>query len=180
MSEVIESLTRIQYVIGNPRKAGVGQVGSRKYNYATLDDVLECVLPCIRAEKMFLTQGIDGDRLVTKIYKGDEELVLDSRRVDLSGNSQQQGSAETYAKRYALCSIFCLVGQDDDDGAAASQPKDDRLKAAKGRLWDAIKRYAKERGLEPEDVLEGVQKRPEYAETVEFFDAVTYELETAN
>jgi hypothetical protein len=36
---------------------------------------------------------------------------------------QGQGSAITYARRYSLCSAIGLVADDDDDGQAASKPK---------------------------------------------------------
>jgi hypothetical protein len=39
------------------------------------------------------------------------------------GDPQGQGSAITYARRYALVSVLNLVADDDDDGHAASQSR---------------------------------------------------------
>ena len=48
---------------------------------------------------------------------------------------------------------------------------------AKRRMWGAIQKWAELHGRAPEDVLKGVQKRPEWAETVDFFTAVAEEFE---
>ena len=186
MSSIVDSLVIIQQAIANPPKSGLGQVGSRQYKYATLDDVLSAILPGIRAEKMFLSQGMDGDKLITRVYKGEEAMTLDVRQVDLSGTSQQQGSAETYAKRYALCSAFCLVGVDDDDGAEAtrgqqSAPKpkkvDKDLQAAKDRLNAALAVYAHEHGGDLEALKRGIAKREDFSDTAEFYNFVAQEFE---
>ena len=178
MIKLYSALFKAQSKMSMPKMTGVGQIGQRRYNYATLSDVLDCVMPALREEGVWLTQRIVGERLETVAFiEGEMEAVLDSRPIDLSGTPQQQGSAETYAKRYALCTVFCLVGIDDDDGASASTPDD--LKAAKARLWAAIKNYAANNHANENLILEGVQKRPDYAETVEFFNQVAYEYETS-
>ena len=179
---IIEALCKAQSQMANPKMTGVGQIGQRKYNYATLKDVLDVVLPPLREAGIWLSQSMNRGNLETIVRLGDETALLDSRPVDLSGTPQQQGSAETYAKRYALCTVFCLVGVEDDDGASASEQStpDERLKASKQRLWKAIQDYAVKHGSTAEAILEGVKKRPEYAETVEFFDSVTYEFEQSN
>jgi hypothetical protein len=47
--------------------------------------------------------------------EGEMKLLLSK------GDPQGQGSAITYARRYALCSVLNLVADDDDDGARAAQ-----------------------------------------------------------
>lgn len=56
-------------------------------------------------------------------------------------------------------------------------PDDSDLQASKKRMWAAISRWAELNGREPMDVLKGVQKRPEWDETTDFFDAVSQEFE---
>lgn len=186
MSSIVDSLVVIQKSIANPPKSGLGQVGSRQYKYATLEDVLSAILPGIRAEKMFLSQGMEGDKLITRIYKGEEVMTLDVRQVDLSGTSQQQGSAETYAKRYALCSAFCLVGEDDDDGAeatrgqqkAAKHKTDNKaLQAAKDRLNKALEAYAANHGGDLQALKQGIAKREGFEDTADFYNFVAQEFE---
>ena len=59
----------------------------------------------------------------------------------------------------------------------ARTPDDPDLQESKKRMWAAIKRWAELNGREPNDVLKGVQKRPDWEETTEFFDAVSREFE---
>ena len=56
-------------------------------------------------------------------------------------------------------------------------PDDPDIQDAKKRLWAVLSRWAELHGREPMDVLKGVQKRPEWAETVEFFESVADEFE---
>ena len=139
-----------------------GKGGSREYKYATLQDVLKCVVPPLIEQGVLLVQGFDDGALVTSVYKDDESMELDRRHVNMNGTSQEQGSAETYAKRYALCSVFCIAGMEDDDGQAATSAGTP-LDQAKHRLWAALTAYGKKNGTDPEEVLEGVKKRPEWS-----------------
>ena len=45
-------------------------------------------------------------------------------------NPQQMGSALTYAKRYCLQAAFGLVGEEDDDGEAASRQSQSKPRKA--------------------------------------------------
>jgi hypothetical protein len=54
--------------------------------------------------------------------------------------AQRAGSAETYAKRYAICSALGIQTGDDDDGNAGGPTLDDGAKCA---LMDAIGDYCK-------------------------------------
>lgn len=57
------------------------------------------------------------------------------------------------------------------------KPEDFALMAAKQRMWEAIKRWAALHERTPESVLEGVKKRPQWAEAADFFTAVAIEFE---
>lgn len=117
-------LAEAQAEMDQPVMDGVGHAGkngSRSYPYATLGSVRRSVFPPLNKRGMFLTQHFDGDNiLVTEVCMGSETVVLDRRMVPLTGRPQEDGSAETYAKRYALCSVFGLAGVEDDDGASTS------------------------------------------------------------
>ena len=168
----------------NPPMNGKAQYGK----YATLGDVLNVVLPPLISQGLMVRQGITPDGILETIIYNDEgeTLTLDARPINLEGNSQQQGSAETYAKRYALCTAFALVGVEDDDGAAASQPQPTRAannsaarnKAIK-RLNAAMEAYSAATGKTVEEVKAGVKARDDYADTADFYNLVAEELETA-
>jgi len=55
--------------------------------------------------------------------------------------------------------------------------QDSAKKSSKKRMWQAIQRYAELHGRNPDDVLEGIKKRPEWDDTVEFYDSVAQDLE---
>lgn len=104
------------------------------YKYETLDQVLAIVQEALTKHGLFVMQGIeygaDGYELRTIVHDtegGIECKVMDSRPVKFTGDSQKDGSSETYARRYALKTVFGLCGE-DDDGAAAShrQPVKER------------------------------------------------------
>ena len=179
-NNITAAIIRARANMTNPPMNGRAQYGK----YATLGDVLGIVQPALYNEGVLLTQRIHNGELITMAVTPTETLELDRRAVDLSGTSQQQGSAETYAKRYALCSVFCLVGVEDDDGAAASQPKPAqapknnaaRNKAVK-RLNAAIDAYCQTHDTTPEACKESVKKRPEFEDTADFYNMVAEELE---
>lgn len=105
----------------NPKLDSVGQAGKRRYKYASLGAVYEVVKRPLQERGLTLLQRIEwngesgGYELKTSIAKGDATMHLDSRPIDLDCSPQDQGSRETYAKRYALCTVFGLYGQEDDD-----------------------------------------------------------------
>ena len=195
MSKLRESLLNARREMKMPPLNGVGRTGKggcREYKYALLSDVLKCVIPPLLDNGVFLYQCIDGDVLKTVAVNSDEQMVLDARRVSLTGTSQEQGSAETYAKRYALCTAFCLMGMDDDDGQAASQasaaqqaqePQNDVLRIAYKRMGDAIQNWCARHGDDsPERVeraKEGVRKRDEWEANklnLEYINQITAEF----
>ena len=120
----------------NPTKSATADVGRFKYNYATLDQVLEIVKTALVSNELGLRQqvvetkwynsdtdlsGIDY-QLHTIVFDDEEEMVVDQRPYRIIPDAQQQGSFETYMRRYALMMAFGLAGE-DDDGAGASKRK---------------------------------------------------------
>lgn len=97
-------------------------------DYVPLEEVLDKVLPVLNRAGIVLSQlpsHIDGaSALQTTLLDTEDNtsisaiapLILDKQ------NSQGVGSAITYMRRYAILSILGLVGEDDDDGEAASTP----------------------------------------------------------
>ena len=93
-----------------------------KSTYADLTSILETINPILQECGLLVTQHPHADSLVTTVYHAESGEFMQSEQVlrmkDLS-NPQQQGSAITYARRYALAGIFNL-NQTDDDGNVAS------------------------------------------------------------
>lgn len=121
-------LAKAQAGMASPKKNGVGQVGPRKYAYATLDDVLDSIKPALNENGLFLTQrtarGESCLFIQTLVGHGSETLLLDEEPYEYDSNPQEYGRRETYAKRYGLCKAFAIVGDEDTDGdvQAKAQP----------------------------------------------------------
>lgn len=116
-------------------KDGTAQYGA----YATLGNVLEVLRPHLNELGLLVEQAPDlsGPEAclttrVAEVESGDAReystpLILDNTTM------QKLGSAITYARRYALVSIFLLDADEDDDGNAVepSKPKVERKSRAK-------------------------------------------------
>lgn len=99
--------------------------GSFKYTYADLAAVTRAILPLL---------GAAGLAWTTKpTVRADGRFVLEYKLLHISGESevgeyplsdrgspQEIGSAITYARRYALCSVTGVAPDDDDDAAQAT------------------------------------------------------------
>lgn len=95
-----------------------------KKKYASLDGILEDILPILHKHALFLVQNpiTDGDRIGvhTQIFHSEGDFIESRFTMALAKNDPQgAGSAITYARRYALVSMLGL-SVDDDDGNTAS------------------------------------------------------------
>lgn len=60
---------------------------------------------------------------------------------------------------------------------AREEPAADAVADSKRRLWSAIGKWAELHGKTPQEVLDGVKKRPDWSEDAGFFDSVAKEFE---
>lgn len=155
-------LAEAQAEMPNPKKNREGQKGYQKYNYATLDAVVDIIKKPLNSRGIFLTQPCerthDGNmRVQTVVLYGSERLVLDTKPYEYDSDPQEFGKRETYARRYSLLTSFGLAGEDDTDGdtgpkrSAARQRKaqasfEDRHKKILARIAH-LKAQLMERGL---------------------------------
>ena len=96
-----------------------------KSKYASLENILEVVLPILHKNDLYIIQSpiSEGERIgvKTKICHIDGECIEDGFTMQLAKNDPQgAGSAITYARRYALVAMLGLNVEDDDDGNTAS------------------------------------------------------------
>lgn len=104
-----------------------------KSAYLSLEKLLEEVLPVLNANGLAVTQWptffvVDGEAkpaLRTVLVHGESGEQMDGTMLLLptKNDPQGQGSAITYAKRYALMSLCGLSADEDDDGNKASGRK---------------------------------------------------------
>ena len=101
-----------------------------KSSYASLGAVLSTVKPCLQKHGLMLQQRVeyvlDGAwALSTYIIDATgDKMQVDSRPFSFSGTPQQNGSEETYLRRYALMCCMGLSAEDDDGNAAETRKKE--------------------------------------------------------
>ena len=97
--------------------------GRYTYKYADLGTILEAVTPALREHGIEIFQSINDDKLVTRIQllEGESDYLFSTVSLPSGVDSQQLGSAVTYARRYAIVTALGLVTEDDDDGAATTE-----------------------------------------------------------
>tara|TARA_R100000306_G_C4354009_1_gene131684 strand:- start:39 stop:719 length:681 start_codon:yes stop_codon:yes gene_type:complete len=96
-----------------------------KSRYATLASCLKVVKEPLAKNDLCITQEIHGDRVYTILIHSSGETRKDGGvdiRVKDPDNPQAMGGAITYARRYGLCTMLGIVGEDDDDGNSAVKP----------------------------------------------------------
>ncbi|MBA3688443.1 MAG: ERF family protein [Chloroflexi bacterium] len=103
--------------------------------YASLDAIVEHVQPLLTEHGLVWSTmptsnaGVPGLRYHLSHVASGEEVTDIMPLLLVKQDSQGLGSALTYARRYALCSVLNLVTGDDDDGAAASNATAQRRQA---------------------------------------------------
>jgi hypothetical protein len=118
---LVTALARVQGSLPSIKKDAKGNYGK----YVTLDAIHEAVLPLLSANELawvtMPTYDDNGEPILEYklMHSGGEKLEGKMRMYVSQANSQQQGSAITYAKRYAICAVVGVTADDDDDGEAA-------------------------------------------------------------
>lgn len=110
-----------------------------KSAYASLDSVVDAITDALLAQGIFQTQPTsveDGVTILhTRFVHSSGEWIGSTYPVHpVKKDPQGEGSALTYARRYALMSL-AGIAPEDDDGSAATQAVNDAQK----KLADAIK-----------------------------------------
>lgn len=122
-SEAIGAFAKALAEMPDITKGRTADTGSYKYKYADLSDVLDAVKTTLAKHGLAVSQWPSDEGVHTAVMhdKGGVILFPPLKVGDGKGTPQQQGSAITYARRYALMSI-CGIATEDDDGKAASRP----------------------------------------------------------
>ena len=123
MADLNKKLMQAMWQMQNPKKDVTAKGAKFSYDYATLDQVAGIVKSVLKDNGLALSQCVtrsEGEWILKTVVFDEEEMVpLDVRPYRVIPDAQQQGSFETYMRRYALMMVFGLAGE-DDDGAAAS------------------------------------------------------------
>ena len=101
-----------------------GQVGTRSYNYADLNTVVDAVELALGQQGVGIRNEVNAQCVVTRLVALDDPSSFVTSAVPLPEGltPQQTGSAITYFRRYNLVALLNLQTESDDDGSAASSP----------------------------------------------------------
>lgn len=150
IKNISEALRKFQGAVGPVAKSAVNPFFKSKY--APLEAIIEHTQEHLVREGLSYSQFPDGEGLTTILMHDRGEWMKATMKVHMGAKPQDQGSAITYARRYALSAVLGLATEDDDDGNAASQPKaatapktaptakkeGDRTLAAKDRIYSLL------------------------------------------
>lgn len=200
MSSLIPRMLAAMADMGGYTKDNTANAGKYSYSYEDFAQVDAIVTPALAAHGLAYRQAMQGfshelncperlQSLVTYIcdLETGDERPIDARAIVVSADPQANGSAETYARRYALKTAFRLTEADDDGAAAkraltakkAPQKAPQSPTAAKERLWNACKAKAAKDGLDAKQYLANLMKREDWADDDEAYSRMAFEIEAS-
>lgn len=129
ISEITAAILKIKKAAIKVPKKGENPYYNSKY--AALDDVLNALRSPLLDNGLLVMQHPEEHHLTTLIVHPSSGEWIESRAnlIMTRNDPQALGSAITYMRRYALCSIFFLE-MEDDDANTASTPVAENTKTA--------------------------------------------------
>lgn len=102
-----------------------------KSKFTSLDNIIATIRAPLSKCGLAFAQFPDGDGLTTILTHTSGEWIKSTANLKLAKEDPQgQGSAYTYARRYALSAVLGLATDEDDDGNEASKPAHTRQVAS--------------------------------------------------
>lgn len=124
----VTALQTVEDVKRNKQADIKTNAGQMKYNYADLDAVLEAAKPVLLALGLAVTQPASTEGVHTiLLHTSGEWIAFPPLKIQTAQSTPQaQGSAISYARRYAMCAALGIATEDDDGKAASAEPKQPR------------------------------------------------------
>ena len=170
--QVIKALANAMQAM--PKVAKTGYNPHFKSNFANIDTILPTIKPILQANELMLVQknvhAVDCAAIQTVVYhiKSGESLDLGTITVPMKkADPQAYGSAVTYARRYALVTVFLMETGDDDDGNNASRPPKDDLMSIKVRIKSLVVGLGFTDRDEIKSIVDRVRRYKDVAEDVD-------------
>lgn len=125
--EIIKAVVKAQVEIKPPVKdQKMSARGGKEYRYASLDSIYEAVRETLAQNGLSLSHSVScvGETyfLITTLRHISGESIDNHIPMFVGGSDPQSfGTALTYARRYAVCSLLALPTEDDIDGIISPQ-----------------------------------------------------------
>lgn len=145
-------LARAMLNMSNPKK----NTNNPYFNstYANLESVSSVIKDALEDEGLVFMQrvsgGIQSTLTLTVMDSSGSSYEMERRPFEPTGTIQQQGSYETYMRRYQLMTCFGLAPTEDDDGNAANEAPDYE-DIAKKVAWAEMKKAESAYGVNPDN-----------------------------
>jgi hypothetical protein len=157
IDKVATALVAAQGEMTNPPKTKTVYAGQKKYSFAPLPEIIDAVRPVLKKHGLAVIQLVQDRTLSTRVVHTSGQWIGSMYTLPPVSDSQAMGSAITYARRYSLCAILGIAGEDDEDGEAATEAErmeaDAKRKEAEKAL-DELKGKGKLRSAYDGKVLE--------------------------
>ena len=177
-----------------------------KYKYRNCEDILEAVKPLLDEQGLTLTLSdyivavLETNRTYVKAVatltdgKDTLEVCAYAREAETKkgmDDSQVTGATSSYARKYALNGLFLIDDTKDADSmdntaSATSTPSKLKAKAQpkpaakasdiKAKASEIVHRYCELHNADEKAIKGGIVKRPEYADTDAFWQAIYNEF----
>lgn len=167
MTSIYANIRAAMKDMENPKKSLMATIptkgGSKyTYKYESLDAVDSIVSEALDKHGLSYHQSCRWNRdigayqLVLEIFSDEERILWDERPWKEMPTAQDDGSWQTYQRRYQLRMAFNLVGEDDDGASAtrSQQKKPDHLEC----LRKLLAPYAKARGISMGDATREIMQ----------------------
>lgn len=121
MKEIAAAIAKFRLSCPKITKDAANDYYSSKY--ASFDHILKLIQVPMNDAGITFIQVPDGEFKLktTIIHLESGEMIEGTINIcPVKNEPQSQGSALTYARRYALCSMLGIVAEEDDDGNAAN------------------------------------------------------------
>lgn len=166
--EIVTALQKALAEMPDVTRDSKVEAGAMRYKFATLGAVLSAVRPVLAKHGLSIMQTpvAQGEVESTILHSSGQWLTTAPLVVIANNHSPQgQGSAISFARRYALLSLLCLATEDDDGSSASQQPEphpnSDRVKDVVAALKaldtsekEAVKVWAEGHSLAPKALLD--------------------------
>lgn len=182
IAKIAEALAAFQSEVKDPRRDGNNPHFRSKY--VQIDGLLDAVRPVLSKHGLSVVQSTGGNgqdiSVTTMILHNSGEwietdaLVLKAVKADPQG----AGSAVTYGRRYGLSAALGVAWDDDDDGNAASAPRQEAAPKddAKTAALRKIVAEGKEKGVSAQNLADIVKKKYKKASSAELTDEEVEDL----
>lgn len=142
IKNLMVAIQNVQQNVPVIKRASKGQVGTRSYKYADINDVWDTIKPELKKNMLTILQSPEqtsfGQLFTTLIFHTDSEEWIESSMplVLQRDDPQGMGSSITYFRRYMVMSMLGLTSDEYDSDAS-----EHRLATAeqKARIVGAVK-----------------------------------------